>query len=215
MATTWRLLIHATATAGNTPSIAEIVFATTVGGASAAAGGTPASSSDYPGYPAANAFDGNSATFWNCNGVAPSDQWIQYTFPSGVTIAEVRITSRPDGYGTTQSPASFDLQVASDGVTFTTVKSYTAPTWTAGQTQAFVVPAPASAAAPGNAMVSQSRLEVLGKGLPKVTVAQSQLEVLGKTNPAALVLQSFVEVLFRPSSSTPGPRPRRVFVAMT
>ena len=63
--------------------------------------------------------------------------------------------------------------------------------------------------------VSAAQLEVVTAQAAKTLVSQSRLEVLGKTRPAALVSQSFVEVLFRPSSNTPGPRPRRVFVAMT
>jgi len=213
MATTWRLLFKTVDT--NNPSMAEFVLAATPGGPSLLTGGTATSQTNYNdahGFPAL-AFDGNLSTFWSGVGNAP--QWLQYSPTTAISPVELRLTVRNDGY-TNGNPFTFDLQNDKDSPgSFVTVQSYTAAAWSGGQTQTFAVPAPVAALAPGNAMVSQSRLEVLGKGLPKVTVAQSQLEVLGKTSPAALVSQSFLEVLFRPSSNTPGPRPRRVFVAMT
>ena len=188
-------------------------MASAPGGATLCSGGTvTASGTVGGGYAAANAFDGNPSSIWASAVSPPSDQWIQYAFATAVSVAEVRLTVRGDGY-LNQAPHAFDVQGSNDGVTFATVQSFPAPTWAVGQTQAFAIASSYSGTT--NALVSQSRLEILGASRPGVTVAQSSLEVLGRTRPAALVSQSFVEVLFRPSSNTPGPRPRRVFVAMT
>ena len=198
-------------------------MASVAGGPTLCIGGT-ASALSYlnSSYTASNAFDGTS-NFWVSAPFVPPDQWIQYLFSSAVTLAEIRLKSRPDGYGNAETAVSWELQSSVDGVDFTRVQAYMSMAWTtASQVQTFVVPAGGGDSGGGgsgggvsNAYVDQAQLEILGASRPSARVSQSRLEVLGVTRPAALISQSFVEALYRPASNTPQPPRKRVFVAMT
>lgn len=137
----WRALIHTNA--GNiTTSMTELTLAGSVGGPTQCVGGTASASSFHDsGYIPAYAFDGVSSTFWLSSSAMPPDQWLQYDFGSPLPVKEVRITSRPDGYGNGETVVTWDLQGSMDGATFTTVASYTCTPWTTAlQVQAFAVP---------------------------------------------------------------------------
>jgi hypothetical protein len=113
----------------------------TIGGSNAATGGTPYASSVYgtTSYPASNAFDGNSSTFWNSAGT-PTPQYIAYDFGAGVTknIVEVVWTYR-DGQQV-QAPTSITLQKSNDNVTWVDVFTYIPLPWYAMPTQRFAAP---------------------------------------------------------------------------
>ena len=117
----WRINISAS---NNWASVTEIEMASEVGGADLCSGGTAIASETYPGSDcnAAYAFDDatSGGNFWASN--VSTSGWIGYSFASPVSIAAVRIWAR---VAYSQSPKDFSIQYSDDGVTYTTVKSYT------------------------------------------------------------------------------------------
>lgn len=103
--------------------------------------GTPIASSSGSGA-ASNAFDGNINTFWGANVGAASyaPQWIEYHFPSAVTVGSFSLTARNDSYYV-QAPDSWLLQASNDGLTWTAMGAYSLNSaWiSAGQVQTFTV----------------------------------------------------------------------------
>lgn len=116
--------------------LAEISFASAVGGANLVTPGLPSDSNDQgPGVAAPEAVDQNTATFWGTTTLPAS---FQYDFRSDVIIREVTIQNINSG--TSYGPATWDFQSSPDGTTWTTVQSYTSATWTALSQQVFAVP---------------------------------------------------------------------------
>ena len=83
-------------------------------------------SSFHPQYPAGNAGDGDGNTFWVSNGEKPNEgpnknkpEWLQVDLGENRTIKNVTIQQRP-GYG----PRETELQVSSDGNSFTTIRQF-------------------------------------------------------------------------------------------
>jgi hypothetical protein len=91
--TRWRLLV--TGSQANTGAvIAEIEMRGSIGGPDLTSGGTAVASSEYDGtFLAANGFDGNTANAW-ASTFTGLPQWLEYQFPSAVTINQVAITSQ-------------------------------------------------------------------------------------------------------------------------
>jgi hypothetical protein len=142
----WRIYVT-TVQSGTQLAVAEFSMASTLGGANLCTAGANviASSVLNSGYAAAYAIDGNPSTEWAPVGGLPA--WWAYDFGAagGPSIREVKITARNDYYYG-QAPTDWELQVSTDFVTWTTVQSFTAATWTNGQQQTFDVPAAAPAA---------------------------------------------------------------------
>jgi len=114
-----------------TRRIAEIQMRATVGGANQCTGGTASSSSGTAAY----AFDNNADTI--CE-FSSSDQWIQYAFPSPVSVAELAMqaSSSSSDYG----PSYFNLEASNDGVTFETIAVFRAVgSWISGAWRTFGV----------------------------------------------------------------------------
>lgn len=104
--TIWRLL----ATNSNGAfSASEIRFLSEVGAANEAEGGTSASSIAAIGaFVPANAWDANNGTFMALN-LSGGQSWVDRTFNAPVSVEEVLIRSRSDGF-TTQTPSNFVVQ---------------------------------------------------------------------------------------------------------
>lgn len=130
----WRVNITSSAFGGNT-GFAEISMASSVGGSNQCSGGTATAIGHDSSYEPDKALDSNASTSWN---YASSTGWWRYQFATAVQVLEVKITARLDA--PTTSPTTWDLQYSDDGTTFTTLKSFTAATWTTGATQTFEYP---------------------------------------------------------------------------
>jgi hypothetical protein len=120
----WRLNITAVAT-GKLAGIAKWIPLDSGGSAIATTGGTASASSNYPGQPASNAFDGNTSTFWLSN-AEPS--WLQYQFASPVDIVSFTLTNPPSG-NEDNCPQNFQLQYSDNGTTWTTLYTYKGVGW--------------------------------------------------------------------------------------
>lgn len=91
-------------------------------------GGTASANEEYPGQPAANAFDNSLSTYWSNNNNLPS--WLQYDFGDGNerVIARYRIFFSAAGYDA--SPDVWQFQASDDASTWTTLDSRTGQGWT-------------------------------------------------------------------------------------
>jgi len=92
------------------------------------------------------AFDVGAAAY-----IAPDatsgTHWLAFRFSGSVTVSSFTLQSRV--VNPEQTPVTFTLQKSVDhGVTWTTIQSFTAATWTSGATQTFTVGAAAVAAQP-------------------------------------------------------------------
>lgn len=144
----WRL--HETANANQNAGMAEVSFATTSGGANLLSGSSfvGASSLFATGttYQASNAVDGNTATYWASNGSVPHWWWVDLGAASPAAVREVKIIARSDS-NPQATITTFNLEWADDTTGWQTATSFTAGTWSLGQTQTFLW----GAAAPGGA----------------------------------------------------------------
>lgn len=129
----WRVNILTSAFGGNC-GFAEISMAATAGGSNELSGGTATAIGADSGFEATKALDSNTSTSWN---FASSAGWWRYQFAAPVQVLEVKITARLDA--PTTSPTTWNLEYSDDGTTFTSLKSFTAATWTTGATQTFAV----------------------------------------------------------------------------
>lgn len=134
----WRLLISNTNGGASSAAIGELIFATTVGGASVATGGTASASDVASGYSADNAFDGiqSSSNAWRSQGPA---SWIQYDFGGTPRdIVEMRIYFPAAGtFALTLAPKNFALYWSDDGNTWTRQRAWSEQTFTAGGTNTY------------------------------------------------------------------------------
>lgn len=134
----WRINIQYAAGSTTNTAIAELSMHTSVGGGQAATGGTASADTSFSGDGAANAFDGNTSTFW-ASASAPTGK-LQYQFASAVSIVEYAITARNDSFWN-QAPARWTFEYSDDGSTWTVAdNTYVSPaTWSQGATQTFEV----------------------------------------------------------------------------
>lgn len=149
----WRVYINSVVLS-QTPVINEIQFRTTAGTPLSFSGGTAAASSTTGAFVAANATDGNNATYWESASVGGGSWW-SYDYGSGTTVsvAEVYMVN-----STTYGATSFDLQYSDDNSTWTTVFQ-ASPTVTSGvfapSAQTFdVVSRPTTPGSPGSALIA-------------------------------------------------------------
>lgn len=115
----WRLLCH-TGSGGGVFAVAELSGRNVTGGVNQFVGGTPIESSNFGGYPAALAFDGNINTNWASN-TLNNGEYIGYDLGAAnpQDIMEIVVTARNDG-NWNQVPATADWQYSDDAVTWTT-----------------------------------------------------------------------------------------------
>lgn len=133
----WRVSISAIK-AGNYAAIGEIEMRATIGGSDQCSGGTASAISTITS--ASAAFDNDPVTTWASNW--GSAWWIQYQFPSAVSVAELSIQSE-NGAQTTGNgtPKDFTLQYSSDGSSWTTALTVTGQTgWANSTVRNFIVP---------------------------------------------------------------------------
>lgn len=124
----------------NVTGFVTLEMASVSGGATLCHGGAPFASSVYSAgsTPASNAFDTDASSLWNSTGNDPGT--IGYQFTTAVSIAELRITARNDGYSG-QAPHNFVVMYSDDGVVFTPLcEIFDASTWSNGQTKSYEIP---------------------------------------------------------------------------
>ena len=146
----WQVVTHSNLS-GTGPAIAEIVMATTPGGANVLTGATATCGGGNTGgnTSAHLAIDGDPSTDYYGGAVGSGyfPQTLTFDLGNGnsANVREVRITA-PAGstdYGSSGwnlTPLTFDLATSGDSYEFTVVASFTAGAWSAGQTQTFEVP---------------------------------------------------------------------------
>lgn len=121
---------------------AEMAMRLTPGGAQQCSGGT-AIAKGSAGGAAANALDGNAATYWanNAGGGDTVPSWLGYDFGSGndKKIAEFMWQARNDsGPAAQQSPTRGVVQSSSDNTNWSSIfEAYDATTWTVGMQKSF------------------------------------------------------------------------------
>ena len=131
----YRLNISASAAS---PLIYEMPLRIVSGGASVATGGTASASSTLSSNVPANAFDGNTSTYWEANAGVP--QQLEYDFGSGVTnkIVEYALYT----VGGFHSPTGWTLEHSDDGSTWTVCDTRSGVTLTASTYNTFTVASP-------------------------------------------------------------------------
>jgi F5/8 type C domain len=165
----WRIMMNASA--GNAFSLAEIQFRTVAGVSRPFSGGTASAYNSYPGYPPAQATDGDNATFWSSSDATPGDWKYDYGVGNAIDVVEIMITSRNDSFYT-QTPTSFTLQWSDDGSTWTSMMPISASWSSPTQTQAFAVTPLAGTAA----ILTQIALEQWNANNPTGQMTQIALE---------------------------------------
>ncbi len=125
LATRWR--IRATDTPGNNDAfgVRELSWHETVGGPDVevvGAGDTAIASVNNGGYPAFNAYDENTGTFWTSLGEAHdgSGHWIGIQFATARSIRSLTIRTRGQF---NEDPTTYVVERSNDGLTWTSVKS--------------------------------------------------------------------------------------------
>lgn len=103
-------------------SLAEMIVAASIGGATECSGGTPSASTTYPGSAVANLFDADPTTWWAND--ATNTPWfpqnVTYQFAAPVAVAELRITTRS---GFNQWPNDFLIRASNDGSTWSLIRA--------------------------------------------------------------------------------------------
>lgn len=94
---------------------------------------TGTSSTNFPGDTPANAFDGNSGTFWTTNAV--STGWLRAEMSAAVALNEYAITGRAGFTG--RSPNSWTFEGSNDGSSWTTLDTRSSVTWSGGETKTY------------------------------------------------------------------------------
>lgn len=124
----WRILI--TDASGSYSKTAEIRMYDS-SGTSLCSGGTITASSNYPGYPPSNAFDGNTTTFWHTNNIptSGSPEWIEYQFASAVDVAVFELMRYTNDTG----PTGLKLQYSDNNSTWTDATAALTTTYGTGE----------------------------------------------------------------------------------
>jgi len=147
----WRLVCLQTANnnSGNV-SLGEIQLLDG-GGTNRVGTGTASASSVYPGFPAANAIDGNAGTEWYNNGSEANAGWWQYDFGAGNAwdIQSVIITSTTVSSDWVVTPYQFILLYSDDGTTWSSTVAVQAGSAITGGGQSRTVPTPGTLAPVG------------------------------------------------------------------
>lgn len=134
----WRIFLTAV-DGGTSPSLAELEFRLTAGGADQTGAGTAGPAGGWTTNPT-NAFDDNSATVWatNVGTLDVRNAFVMYDFGAGVTKAITEVGIQANGSTPNQSPKDFLIQRSMDGLGWETSMTLTGITgWTAGQVRYF------------------------------------------------------------------------------
>lgn len=136
----WRLNVSETS-AGLNISIAELGFLDGEGGTNQATDGVASTSGNHgSGESGDQAFDGNAATYWNCDDSSGAG-WISYYFGNAVEVGAVSIQARADSPD--DAPRDFTVQYSDDGVTWEDAWTVSGQvSWTAGEVREFPDPVP-------------------------------------------------------------------------
>ena len=121
----WRVFISSVGSNGDA-AIAEIEMRDSLGGADLCSGGTPSASSQFSGsFSSAKAFDNSTGSIWaaTAGDVGSSGAWVEYQFPTAVSIVQIAITARSGSFSD-QAPKDFDLEYW-DGAAWVSVLSVT------------------------------------------------------------------------------------------
>lgn len=138
----WRLAIDGVQNSAVAAAVGEVEFRATPGGADLCSGGTATADAIFSGsYPASNAFDNNDATLWSStNKGSFNTAWLKYQFAAPVSVAEVAVKARSDGFSHT-SPREIKVQWSDDNVVWTTAWSIENQTsWSVSQLRVFTDP---------------------------------------------------------------------------
>lgn len=119
----WRISCTAAVGSGAGMRMAEMRFFDANGTPISTSGGTAFGSTESTGFPPANAFDGNTTTWYRSNGAPTTGSGaivLGMQFPAAQTVAKLQfvITDNLNG-----GPATFDVQYSDDGSTYTTAWS--------------------------------------------------------------------------------------------
>ncbi|WP_164716281.1 discoidin domain-containing protein [Paenibacillus whitsoniae] len=132
--TAYSYTIKARDAAGNSSAASSTTSATTLaaGGNAALGKAYSASTTWSTSYPAANAFDGDTATRWSASSGSTANQWISVDLGSAMAVNQVIVKET-----TYQRVTSYKLQSSSDGSTFTDIPGTSGTTLGASKTISF------------------------------------------------------------------------------
>ena len=82
--------------------------------------GVASESSVYGGYSAYLAFDKSNSTFWAGVAGSPTNQWIQYTFPSDTFVSSVSVLP----FAPPHNPINCRIECSNDGINFSIIKTF-------------------------------------------------------------------------------------------
>lgn len=141
----WRLSITGS-NGGSYVGANDISMRTVSGSVDETEGGTATSRSNFSGLTPSQAFETTTGSItataldWASNNVG-FPEWIQYDFGSGgdKLITEMTYRARV-GLESSQAPTGIDFQYSDDGSSFTTIKSVSSLTWSAGVPQTWTLP---------------------------------------------------------------------------
>jgi hypothetical protein len=159
----WRINVLNNAI-GAYPSLNEVAFAATVGGANLIGAGTASAQTFQASFPAANAVDGNVATYWG--GQAGLPCWWAYDFGVGVNYDIVQVTLTVATAEAAYGPTLFTLDHSDDASVWTTAQTFAAREWATSVPQVFLVTGAAGITTPVYYLTPHRywRLSVLANG---------------------------------------------------
>lgn len=156
-----------------------------------------------------NAFNGTGFGWGSSTPPTTTPQWLQAQFTSAVTVSFIGITNDGGGSWIVDSPTAFLVQGSPDGITWTTIETYTGVVWysarmlkyfdastTVGNAKVTQIALEVFHANSSNALISQLALEALGGSLPDAKISQLALEALGGSLPNALISQIAIEIMY-------------------
>ncbi|AFU88415.1 putative tail protein [Caulobacter phage CcrSwift] len=154
----WRVIVTESQT-DTFATLAELKFYDRSGTLVPTTGGKVYDTNSHGTYPASQAFDGNTATYWSSLQQTSTDLpgGPGYIFASGVDVGSFKITTTGSDFNTTNSPKNFSLQYTDDdGASWKTYAVYTNQTgWGVSEERTFTVPVVGVAAnAPGGGNTS-------------------------------------------------------------
>lgn len=172
--THYRLYVDAVPSGGSGIGVEDLALRASVGGVNQVQvlGGTASASSAYSGFPASAAFNGDLNDKWFTLGTA--DEWLQWEFPVGVTVAEV-LMQVDDIVG--RRPMDFRLQASNDGTEWTDVLTVTGKEdWVTGTPVAFATTLGAHAM-PTPASFAYYRLHITGNQIDGQSMRLQEFEL--------------------------------------
>lgn len=130
----WRIYITLR-NGGRAITMREIELRGVVGGIDLATGGVATASAETGANYASNAFDDNSGTNWQ-SGWDTYPQWIQYQFPTTVTLAQISMTST---YTASDAPQDWKLQYYNGSTWIDYYIKTGDASWTAGTPKTYTI----------------------------------------------------------------------------